>query len=351
MNTLSNKTIVSILKKVVPKKSKLPILEAVQLNGDNIHATDLDLSVLIPFKSLGDICINARDFCENIDDPFILEKDFKIEYCTGVKLTGEDPENYPCVPRFVISNSIGSIGQEFLDKAQIASQYVSKDELRPAMMGLYISDELVSTDGHRLYHVKNPNPLSVPIVVPVKVFSILSTKGLEHEWTVSLLGNTVSITDSEGKKIREEEQNTHVLFTNNQGIVVYQSLIQEKYPYYQSVIPTDNQNRFTCHNEALQKMLKKAREYSDARYHQVKLSLNGSFEISTEDVEFGKEFRSTIEGANYMGEALEIGFNIDYLLSILENLDEEVTMLFSDNPHRGVTINDTFVLSPVRLNY
>jgi hypothetical protein len=72
-NILSSKIVSAILKKAVPRKAALPILETVHFDDGFIEATDLDVTVRIPYSYPGvSTCLPAKDFIENIDEAFKL---------------------------------------------------------------------------------------------------------------------------------------------------------------------------------------------------------------------------------------------------------------------------------------
>jgi DNA polymerase-3 subunit beta len=225
---------------------------------------------------------------------------------------------------------------------------VSSDELRPAMMGILLQVRedgirAVATDGHRLSRVLTREvrgaKLGRDIIVPGKTM-LLMVKAVEAGSCV------VSISDS------------HVMFSFDQTVMVSR-LIDETYPNYESVIPTDNTKVMTIGREALIESIRRVALYASATTHQVRFDVSQEgLRVSAQDVDFGSEARETVP-ASYSAEPLEIGFNAIYLTDVLTHMDgEQVEMRFSSPTRAGIVAptqvseqDDIIMLiMPVRLN-
>jgi len=362
-NILSSKIVSAILKKAVPRKAALPILETVHFDDGFIEATDLDVTVRIPYSYPGGFhMLPAKDFIENIDEAFKLRT--RLEKATvrnapdvaiteahfwgGATIQCEDHQDFPIIP---VENSIplGRICVDALEKLVIASEYVSKDQLRLALMCVYFGGtelssnkdrepEICATDGHRLYWTPNSSPLLHNILLSVKTISILSTKGLDQTWDVS------AYVTKDGKT------ETHLEFVNGDGVRVIQQIIYERFPNYHGVIPDDVPYSLSVDKKEFAEVVAKARECSTKINHQISMEVNGSLIVSAEDADSGKSFHADVSSAYYKGEAMTVGCNAQYLLSILKTIKGKEVKIQIISPTRAMIVNGSYLLMPLRLN-
>jgi DNA polymerase-3 subunit beta len=261
-------------------------------------------------------------------------------------LSGESAKDFPSLPPF-------SGGEELtIDAAELRRIIhhtvfaVSSDELRPAMMGVLLQSKgadlrAVATDGHRL--VRYTQKLSAKpslkrdIIIPAKALQIL---------TRSMEGGESTISISE----------THIRFVFEKSTLLSR-LIDETYPSYESVIPTDNEKVMTVKRDDILASLRRVALYSSAATHQIRLGLKeGSLTIRAQDIDFGGEARETIP-CEYSGGELEIGFNGHYVLEMLGHLEsEKVAFRFSTPTRAGLLaplgnngVDIVMLVMPVRL--
>ena len=132
-------------------------------------------------------------------------------------------------------------------------------------------------------------------------------------------------------------------------------LIDERFPDYENVIPTENPNRMNIDRQELLSSLRRIAIYANKTTHQVRLKLTGSeLMISAEDLDFSNEANERLS-CDHDGEDIEIGFNVNYLLDALGAVDgDEVTLSVLDGnssclirqPGRD---DRKFVVMPMRL--
>jgi DNA polymerase-3 subunit beta len=116
-------------------------------------------------------------------------------------------------------------------------------------------------------------------------------------------------------------------------------LIDEKYPDYKAVIPTENPNKLTIDRAELLMSVKRVSITSNKTTHQIRLKLAGSdLTISAEDIDFENEAQEKLS-CSYEGEDMEIGFNSKYLLEMLTSMDAlQVTLEMSQPNRAGVIV-------------
>jgi len=351
---------------VVPAKSTLPILENIlfDLLNDNLTltATDMEISLTVNIDVKGEedgkIAIPAKRLMNTVrsldskSSP-IFSADIttnKVIILTSngqYGLTGESAKEFPTISQFEGTEKINfevSTIKKIINRTAFA---VSTDELRPAMMGVYVqskSSELlaVATDGHRLVKVIHKLGKSAAfkrdIIIPAKALHTLS-KVVE--------GGTISMSMND----------THIMFSFDSTTLVSR-LIDETYPNYESVIPSDNDKTLKVSRDVLISSIRRVSLYANATTHQVKFDVNkSSITISAQDLDFGGEAKESIE-CEFKGEKIEIGFNSTYVIDMLTHLESDKVMFKFSSPTRAGIISPenpsedediTMLVMPVRL--
>ena len=358
------------VKGAVPSKSTMPILECIlfERDGDTLRlsATDLEISIIqtvpVQFETNGTpestpIAVPAQRLIDTLralpDLPieFSADSDFEIRMETDqghYKMVGHDGSDYPELPELEEQHELnveGGLLGRTIDKTAFA---VSQDALRPAMMGVYFqvgenATSVVATDGHRL----------VKLTLP-ELQANISTDFIVPEKATKLAGRVVE--DDEICTVRVDE--SHVSFEFDSSRVLAR-LIDETYPNYQSVIPDGNDRHLVVNREDMLNAVKRVGLYSSSMTNQIRLDVTAdTVTISAEDVERSSEAEETIH-CDYDSEAMEIGFNSEYLTEVLSNVecDEVVFELSSPNragivlPREDAEDEDILMLiMPVMLN-
>ena len=331
----------------VPSKSTLPILECILFEEASealrLCATDLEISIVqhlsVPFERNGTasgtrIAVPAKRLLDTLralpDLPiqFSSDEGFNVTLRTdqGVyKMVGHDGADYPALPELSDTIRIETAGKLLKRAIQKTSFAVSKDALRPAMMGIYFQIQpdqgrAVATDGHRLVkltmeEMTSPEPIN--FIVPEKAMTLAARVATDAPCTILVDGGYASFD-----------------FGASQ---VLARLIDEPYPNYEAVIPMENDRHLTVNREAMLAAVKRVGLYSSSMTNQIRLSLEASkVEISAEDIERSSEAHETVL-AEYDSENMVIGFNAVYLTEVLSNMDaEEVVFEFSSPNRAGV---------------
>lgn len=353
----------------VPTKSTIPILECILFEKDGmrlrISATDLEISIVqdldIQFDTNGSaaierIAVPAKRLLETLralpDLPitFASNADFQIELTTDqgkYKMVGYDGADYPSLPQLSSGETIQTEGAILKRAFQKTSFAVSKDALRPAMMGVYVKigaerAEVVATDGHRLVRMQLSevvNENEITFIIPDKALSLVSK----------------IVTDG-ACKIQVSEGYAGFDFFD---IRLITRVIDERYPNYEAVIPKENNKQLTVNRDAFLKAVKRVGLYSSSITHQIRLAIReNEVLISAEDIERASEAQERIL-CEYNDETMEIGFNSVYLTEILNNVDTEDVVVNFSTPNRAgiVTPSDQhsgenlmMLIMPVMLN-
>lgn len=331
---------------VITTNPVVPILENFLFELEpgklTVTASDLQTTMIaelqVESKAKGSIAVPARILLETLknlpEQPItfsIDESTFSVEIISDngrYKLSGENATDFPKVP--AVSNDFSAeISSDVLARAINNTIFAtSNDELRPAMTGVYVNlneknGTFVSTDGHRLVRyirkdVRSDN--SNPIIIPRKALNLLKAT-LPSENTVVTLDFSLS--------------NAFFRFNNIRLIC---RLIDERFPEYQNVIPTQNHIHMSIERLALVGALKRISIYSNKTTHQVRMKITGSeLQISAEDLEFSNEASERL-ACEHDGEDIEIGFNARFLLEMLSNLDSDRVKFSLSAPNKAGVI-------------
>ena len=117
------------------------------------------------------------------------------------------------------------------------------------------------------------------------------------------------------------------------------SLIDERFPDYENVIPADNENHMSINRMEILNSLKRISIYANKTTNQVRLKITGSeLQISAEDLDFSNEANERLS-CEHDGEDIEIGFNARFLIEMLNNLDsKDITMKLSEPNRAGLIV-------------
>ncbi|MFT5142300.1 MAG: DNA polymerase-3 subunit beta [Rhodothermales bacterium] len=331
----------------VPSKSTLPILECILFETDGqalrLSATDLEISirqrlslavssaegagpsrVAVPAKRL----IDTLRALPEVPVAFEADGEYNVTLATDqghYKMVGFDGADYPALPELAESDKIETTGTLLRRAIQKTGFAVSKDALRPAMMGIFFQinsegGKAVATDGHRLVKLSLESMKTeseLQFVVPEKAMALAAKVADDGPCTISVDGGYVAFDFDRSR--------------------VLARLIDEPYPNYQAVIPVDNEKQLTVNRESMLAAVRRVALYSSSMTNQIRLGISAdSVKISAEDIERASEAHETVAG-EFQGEEMVIGFNAVYLTEVLSNIDgEEVLFEFSSPNRAGV---------------
>lgn len=328
---------------VITTNPVVPILEnflfELEKGSLTVTASDLQTSMItelqVESKEKGSIAVPARillDTLKNLPEQPVTfsidESTYSIEIISDngrYKLSGENATDFPKVPN--VSNDFSAeISSEVLARAVNNTIFAtSNDELRPAMTGVYVNlgdknTTFVSTDGHRLVRYRRTDVKSdngSAIIIPRKALNLL---------------NATLPTENSPVNIDFNLSNAFFKFGNIRMIC---RLIDERFPDYENVIPSQNNIKMTIGRSELLGALKRISIYANKTTHQVRLKITGSeLQISAEDLDFSNEANERLS-CEHEGEDIEIGFNAKFLVEMLTNLDSDQIKLAMSAPNKA----------------
>ncbi len=354
------------LGKVAPTRSTLPILSSILMSTEDgklkLCATDLEISQVIELPadiySEGSVAVSHRTLLDITtemptgDLQIEVSDDRKLQLSTNFgsySIMGKPAEEFPALPILDNKSEIALESELLRNIIEKTSFAVSKDELKPSLMGVLFSfgeEDLkaVATDGHRLVRfVKTglqPGGYVGDNIIPVKFLSILATY-LAADEQVSF-----NISDR------------HIMVSIG-NTTLYTRIIEERFPDYESVFPVSSDKKLFAQRADLLSAVRRVSIFSNKTTHQIAFNLtNNQLMITTEDIETISTARETLS-CDYGGDELVIGYNSAYLRDIIAHLDTDevigeftsavsAALFFGSGKDDSETL--TMLLMPIRLN-
>ena len=330
----------------IPTKTTLPVLSNVLIeSGDNalwISATDLDVSIRVKVPAdvaqVGAMTAPGRKLQELTralpDKPVDLRiRGHQLEIHCGnsrFKLNGLPSEEFPNLPAVDFEEGWSVSEQSLRRLIQSTAFAVSTEESRPILNGVFweLRDDrmsMVATNGHRLAKMEveagSANGSSAAFIVPPAALTQIDRLfDGDGQVTVAKGGNHLGFRSAD----RE----------------VYTRLIEGKYPDYEQVIPKDNDKVARVDREALEATVRRMAVVASDTTRRIKLSFQSDrvhLDVTTPDL---GEAHDELE-LDYQGDALEIGFNANYLREVLRNMPPGDVKLAFKTGERAVTVQPT----------
>jgi DNA polymerase-3 subunit beta len=347
---------------VVERRQTLPILANVLISveGNQLSLTGTDLEVeLLGKVNLdgatvdGDITVPARkllDIVKSLPDDSVIS--VEVEEQRAIIKSGRSRFTLSTLPASEFPNvEQGSASLEFdvlqgnlktlIDKTAFA---MAQQDVRYYLNGMLweIKDgifRVVATDGHRLALSTQSG-----ITASEEKQVILPRKGV-LELSRLLI--------DEDKSIHLAFGDSHLRATT-QAFTFTSKLVDGKFPDYDRVLPKGSNKEVVAERELLKQALARAAILSNEKYRGIRMQFNaGDLRIVANNPE--QEEAEDVVAIEYDGETLEIGFNVSYLLDIMNVvqgpkvkfslLDANSSALVEDNDDG----NSLYVVMPMRL--
>ena len=351
--------------KVVPTRTTLPILSCALFETDEdslkIRSTDLEQTIIIKIKAnileQGKVAVPINKMLEivsalkNSNIEFSsLENEVEINSENGLyKIPNKDYNEYPDMPELVSTQKLTLTNTELLNIINNTAYAVSRDDLKPALCGVYLNIEknkatAVATDGHRLVkyekQIQSKLEEQISIIIPAKFLNIIK--------------NSLNTSGSVDINISEN----HIDLTQNEKYLLSR-IIKETFPDFNSVIPEDNPIKTRVKSKKILESIKRVSIFSNKTTKQIQLSFTeNELTVLTEDKESNSSGKEYIE-CDHQGENINTRYNSQYLSEAISHINtEEVDIYLSSSQTAAVfkptkkedNSNHTALLMPLRSN-
>ncbi|WNO59687.1 DNA polymerase III subunit beta [Rheinheimera sp. MMS21-TC3] len=300
--------------------------------------------ITVPAKKLLDIC---RSLPDNADINVLVQADNCILSCGKTKFTLStlSAAEYPNLESWQGEVDIQLSRQQLRKLLDDTAFSMANQDVRYYLNGLLFETDngqvrAVATDGHRLalslLELPGFSAEQKQIIIPRKgvmeIMRLLAND--EQQVTLSFGQNHLRLTDS--------------------NFVFSSKLIDGRFPDYRRVLPRNSTKLVTAHRSILKDACTRASILSNEKYRGVRFTLTpGGLHIVANNPEH-EQAEEQIE-VEYQGDNLEIGFNVGYLLDVLNTLATDLVVLHLNDANSSALVEGvgnvgaSYVVMPMRL--
>jgi DNA polymerase-3 subunit beta len=324
---------------IVERRHTLPILANVLLrkNGPQIEFTTSDLEIQV--RTSAELGGDAASFATTVGARKLIDILRSLPTDQVVSLSASQnkltlqggksrftlqtlpSDDFPLVNEAVDFGPAFSVPQKTL-KGLINQVHfaMAVHDIRYYLNGILFVAEgktltLVATDGHRLALAQATLDNDIPkqeVILPRK--TVLELQRLLKDEK-----------DGDGGPIEMRFAANQAKFAFS-GMEFVTKLVEGKFPDYNRVIPKNHKNHVTLGRAPLLASLQRAAILTSEKFKGVRLNLEpGTLRIASSNAE-QEEAKEELE-IDYAGDAIEIGFNVTYLMDALANMGQEMIKL------------------------
>jgi len=346
---------------VVERRQTLPILSNVLLSLEagqlSLTGTDLEVElvgrVAVDGESVdGEVTVPARklvDICKSLPDGSNIE--FTLDAGKAMVKAGRSrftlstlpASEFPSVEEGGADLTLElpqSVIKRLIERTAFA---MAQQDVRYYLNGMLLELKagrlrMVATDGHRLALCTAAEPVSAgdaSIIVPRKGVLELSRLLDADESMRLVIGSN------------------HIRAVNQQ-FTFTSKLVDGKFPEYERVLPKSADKTVIGDRLELRQAFTRTAILSNEKYRGVRLKLSpDTLDITANNPE--QEQAEEVVAVQYQGEALEVGFNVSYLLDVLSVLDgNNIRLSLSDSASSALLEeaeegDSLYVVMPMRL--
>lgn len=349
---------------VVEKRQTLPILGNVfiSLNEGKLTlvGSDLETEITTRIKGVagtnGKTTVSARklyDICRSLPNESMLnmevEQDNKMVVKAGKSrftlqtLSGDD---YPRLEETQWKNEFFLQQKQLFSLLTKTSFSMAQQDVRYFLNGLLLEihdDHIISvaTDGHRLAKTS----------ISVDSLGIDSVQSIVPRKAVLEIGKFLDANSEDQVKVR---LNASHISVESGDFMFISKLIDGRFPDYEKVIPANLDKHIIIKRSDLIDILGRAAILSNEKFRGVSLSVDRSI-LQVRSHNPDQEHAKDEMEVDYSGDAIEIGFNVTYLLEALKACESDEIDLGLLDPNTSCTFHakessDTlYLIMPMRL--
>lgn len=348
---------------IVERRHTLPILSNVLLEkkGEKLTllATDIEIQITTSTEvgageGDGAVTVGARKLQEilrslpDTTEVSLVLEDKRLQVRAGksrFSLQTLPADDFPRMTMAEGETRQFTISQKAFRQLLGKTQYsMAAQDVRYYLNGLLLLVEgkelrAVATDGHRLAFASVEIDADLPrqeMILPRKTVLELNRLLVDNDepLNITLTANQVRF--------------------NFGSVVLVSKLIDGKFPDYERVVPATLKNHLTVGRQSLMQAMSRAAILTNEKFRGVRVVLGeNSLKLIAANAE-QEEAQDEIE-VNYQGDVIDVGFNVGYLLDVLNNVHtEEIQWSFNDaNSSALITVpgNERFkyVVMPMRI--
>lgn len=265
---------------------------------------------------------------------------------TSLKVTKfEIPEDKEFVQDREICVNVVDL-QRIIKNAKVAS---AKNDVRYYLNGLLLETDAkgvlraIATDGHRmatskcqyLAHAYNEHQI------------ILSNDGVRY------IEGLLKVCTSTNLKLHFND--SHLCADLPNGTMLKMQVIDGRFPDWRRVIPLNTQTDITVDRKGLLESAQAALPLTNSNFRAGRFCINKDCQLEISTTSDIGDYYDAIDIDSFDGEGVEIGINMDYLISALGSIEDDVVLLGFNGSNSAMTIQEAEnptgiqLLMPLRL--
>jgi DNA polymerase-3 subunit beta len=350
--------------RVASTRSAIQALSGVQLlasgSGCELRATDMDVGLRVPVEAEiareGTVVLPARlllDVVRSLPAQAVslevraAEQD--VELVSGnatFHIRTLRSDDFPPFPEPDTDSAVELSAEAFVSTALKVAGSASRDETRPVLTGILVSASerdlrMVATDSYRL-SVKETTleaPLSSGFEVNVPARALQELARL--------------VTHAGEERLSVSVRQNQVLFTLGR-VVLSSRLIDGQFPNYRQLLPESFEHELRLAGGEFTDVVRRISLLAQKNAPLRLAFAPGELTVSAQTPDVGEALESL--PVSFQGEALEIGFNPEFLRAGLEAIEEGDVLLKLISPLRPGLIEAAdesrfrYLIMPIRLN-
>lgn len=331
-----------VAEKVINKKVTVQIANAINICGGNLTATDFSNYLVLPITDNIEAIVDF-DVLKKIikqkprDIKFISENEnFGILF-DGKRITVPnkfDIKEFPQIPKGEFK-CVGNFTKELISIFKNLLIFVSRDDLKPDLEGIYLKQDkefsACGTDGHVLkkyFNLENFN-----LAEDISDFEgILQTKAVFILEKMVKDYFVLSVSDS-GEWFKFESD----------GFVLYSRIIDEQFPNVDPVIPKQRDFWVSVDKKELLKIVDASIDFANKTTYQAEITFNeNKMHIHAKNFELNTEFDSNLDKSGKTPENYKIGASLKFLGLVLNSMGTEKIKIGFGNPESAMLFEEVY---------
>ncbi|MCP5169468.1 MAG: DNA polymerase III subunit beta [Hahellaceae bacterium] len=348
---------------MVERKQTMPVLSNVLMvaseNGLTITGTNMEVELVCDINQVeilqtGSITVPARklsDICRSLPDQTMLDVSIESDRFhlrsgkSHFTLATLPAEQFPNIEESSQDQSITVLQGDFKKLLDASSFAMAQQDVRYYLNGMLIEigDNFirsVATDGHRL------------------AMSTLATNSAGQEKRQVIVPRKGVLELS--RLLADPEQEIQIALSESHirskiGCYTFTSkLIEGKFPDYNRVIPRGGDKVVIANRKELKAVFARAAILSHENIRGVRLQISDNLlQVFANNTE--QEQAEDSVGVTYYGESLQIGFNVGYLIDVLNNISSDEVKMTLSNANASALVESTeshdalYVVMPMRI--
>jgi DNA polymerase-3 subunit beta len=350
--------------RVASTRSAIQALSGVQLlasaPNSELRATDMDVGLRVPLQAEvereGVVVLPARlllDVVRSLPAAHtsleLRAAEQDVELISGnaiFHIRTLRTEDFPRFPEPDSASAVEVPAEAFISTALKVASSASRDETRPVLTGILVSASerelrMVATDSYRLSvkqtMLETPLASAFEVNVPARALQELARL----------------VTHTEDDQLSISVQPNQVLFTLGR-VILSSRLIDGQFPNYRQLLPETFEHELRLDGSELTEVVRRISLLAQ-KNAPLRLAFKaGELTVSAQTPDVGEALESL--PVAFAGEALEIGFNPEFLRAGLEAIEQGDVLLKLISPLRPGLIEAAdesrfqYLIMPIRLN-